>query len=253
MFADLSTLRSLPVTPGLTIHEVAIDDVDPLEVARAAGDWSEVIFFHTAHDGSATGLGTAWSLSVGADRFEAASRQLAALGLPEEARCFVGFSFDPDGSGSDEWASFDPLRLVVPRVVVVRTDGGVRLIVALGDGEDPAELVDLLEALEEPDPVVAHSPSDLHVESHPSSSKYVANVAEAIDLIAQGDLQKVVLGRSLVISSDEPPRPFDILSLLAREHQGSYVYGWRRDGAAFIGASPELLVSLIDGHIRSVP
>ena len=123
--------------------------------------------------------------------------------------------------------------------MIVRTEGGTRLIVALNDGEDPAGLVELLEAMTPPEPVVAHSPSDLHVESHPSSSKYVANVAEAIELISSGDLQKVVLGRSLVISSDEPPRPFDVLALLAGEHQGSYVYGWRRDGAAFIGASPE--------------
>jgi salicylate biosynthesis isochorismate synthase len=253
MFADLSSLRSLAASPGLTVHEVAIDDVDPIQVARAAHDWSEVIFFHTAHDGSATGLGAAWSLRLGADRFANASLQLAELGLPAEARCFVGFSFDPDGSTAPEWSSFDPLRLVIPRAVVVRTDGGTRLILALTDGEDPAALVDRLEAMVAPDPAVAHSPSDLHVESHPSSSKYVANVAEAIELIANGELQKVVLGRSLVISSDEPPRPFDVLALLSGEHQGSYVYGWRREGAAFIGASPELLVSLIDGHIRSVP
>lgn len=252
MFADLSALRSLPVTPGLTIHEVAIDDVDPLEVARAAGDWAEVVFFHTAHDGSAVGLGTAWSLRAGSDRFTTASAQLASLGLPPEARCFVGFSFDPDGSTAHEWASFDPLRLVIPEAVVVR-NGGTRLVVALGDGEDPAGLADRLEAMAPAGPVLAHSPSDLHVESHPSSSKYVANVAEAIDLITRGELQKVVLGRTLVIASDEPPRPFDVVSLLSGEHEGSYVYGWRRGAAAFIGASPELLVSLVDGHIRSVP
>ena len=108
------------------------------EVLRRFADVDAGGFFHTAHDGSATGLGTAWSLRLGADRFASASRQLAELGLPAEARCFVGFSFDPDGSTAPEWSSFDPLRRVIPRAVVVRTDGGTRLILALTDakGED---------------------------------------------------------------------------------------------------------------------
>lgn len=253
MFPDLSPLRSLPATPGLTVHEVAIDDLDPLEVARAADGWSEVVFFHTAHDGSATGLGAAWSLRIGADRFGAASRALAELDLPPEARCFVGFAFDPDGTSSPEWAGFAPLSLLIPRVVVVRTERGTRLIVALGDGEQPGALADELAAITAPGPVATHSPSNLHVESHPSSSKYVANVAEAVDLIGGGDLCKVVLARSLVISSDEAPRPFDIVGSLSGEHRGSYVFGWRRGASAFIGASPELLVSLVDGHVRALP
>lgn len=253
MFDDLAALRSLPTAPGLTVHEVAIADVDPLDVARAAGEWDEVVFFHTAHDGSAVGLGAAWALRVGDDRFTSASRELARLDLPDIARCFVGFAFDPNGSSAPEWSSFDPLRLVVPRATVVRTERGTRLIVALGDGEDPSALADRLAVMAHPGPPVAHSPSDLRVESHPSSSKYVANVAEAVDLIGGGELRKVVLARSLVISSDEPPRPFDVVALLSAEHGGSYVYGWRRGTAAFIGASPELLVSFVGGHLRSVP
>ncbi len=253
MFSDLSAIRSLPTSPGLTVHEVPVADLDPLEVARAADAWPEVVFFHTAHDGSAVGLGTAWSLRLGTDRFGSASRALADLELPRTARCFVGFSFDPDGTSSPEWEEFASLALVVPRACLVRTDGGTRLIIALGDGEGPGPLADLLEGMEPPGAVAAHSPSDLHVESHPSSSKYVANVTEAVELIRSGDLRKVVLARSLVIVSDDAPRPFDIVSLLSSEHQGSYVFGWRRGDAAFIGASPELLVSLLDGHVRAVP
>lgn len=253
MFSDLLALRGLPAPAELTVHEFPIPDVSPLAIARAAGDWSEVAYFHTAHDGAIVGLGCAWTARVEGERFVSASRSLAASGLPANARLLVGFSFEDDGTAAEEWNGFAPLVLSLPRVAVVHNDAGCRMIVALSPGEDPAALADLLEAMVGPGPVVAHSPSDLHVESHPSSSTYKSNVAEAVEAIRAGDLLKVVLARQLLISSDRTPAAFDIVEQLAGEHPGCYVYGWRRGDATFIGASPELLVALIDGRVRSVP
>ncbi len=252
MFSDLE-LRRLPVPTALVVHEFRIPAVSPLDIARAAADWDEVVYYHTAHDGAIVGLGSAWTAPMEGDRFLAAAAALAASGLPAIARLLVGFSFAPDGTTAQEWDGFAPMVLSLPRVSVIENDGTCRLIVALQAGEDPAALADRLESMVKPGVVVAHSPSDLHVESHPSSSTFKANVAEAAAAIRAGDLSKVVLARSLVIASDRTPDAFDIVEQLAQEHPGCYVYGWRRGDATFIGASPELLVSLSGGHVRSIP
>ena len=58
---------------------------------------------------------------------------------------YCGNGVGPSYTGAKFLAS---LALVVPRACLVRNDGGTRLIIALGDGEDPGPLADLLEGME---------------------------------------------------------------------------------------------------------
>ena len=76
-----------------------------------------------------------------------------------------------------------------------------------------------------------------------------AMVIAALDAIARGDLEKVVLAREVVIEADTPFDPRDIATRLVSQQPGAYVYA--ADG--LVGASPELLVRRIGVDVESLP
>ena len=83
---------------------------------------------------------------------------------------------------------------------------------------------------------------------------YEAAVTEAVGRIRDGELEKVVLARTLEV---EAGRPLDAKRLLHRlravEPHGYAFAAPIRDGASLVGASPELLVSLRGGEVRATP
>jgi len=77
-------------------------------------------------------------------------------------------------------------------------------------------------------------------------------VREALERIAAGTLQKVVLARGVEIESPGPVDPRALLHVIAEANPRAYRYLLRpAQGAAFLGASPERLVSLRDGIVAS--
>lgn len=93
-------------------------------------------------------------------------------------------------------------------------------------------------------PAPAAEPVDWRVRPVPEPAAYGAGVAEAVRRMRAGELSKVVLARTLELTS---PRPLDlpaILRRLARRDPGGYTFALPAgEGRTLIGASPELLVS----------
>lgn len=80
-----------------------------------------------------------------------------------------------------------------------------------------------------------------------SESEWTARVAIAIDEIAKGTVDKVVLARDLIA---ELPGPIDvrpILKTLAQNYPSTWVFSI----AGLIGATPELLLRLVRGMVTS--
>jgi len=70
--------------------------------------------------------------------------------------------------------------------------------------------------------------------------------------IAAGGLQKVVIARGVEIESPRPVDPRALLHVIAEANPRAYRYLLRpAEGAAFLGASPERLVSLRGGAVES--
>jgi isochorismate synthase len=67
-------------------------------------------------------------------------------------------------------------------------------------------------------------------------------VARAVERIRAGDLEKVVLAREVEVHGASPQDPGAVLSVLREAFPGCYVFGVGRGDAAFVAASPELLV-----------
>ena len=88
----------------------------------------------------------------------------------------------------------------------------------------------------------------------PSSRSYKASVAQAVANIRSGLLHKVVLARTLELSSKYPINSHVLLARLAAYNTHHYNFAVNiGEGQTLLGASPELLVSRSNGMVRANP
>jgi menaquinone-specific isochorismate synthase len=164
------------------------------------------------------------------------------LGLPGTGPvAFGALPFEIDSVG----------RLVVPAVLYGRADDGTEWVTFVG-ADPPPELSRqwLLAQVAGPQrsarPMVPRI-----VESRPTD--YRDAVARATRAIAAGRLRKVVLARRLLVETDWAVSPTAMLERLADDEPSCTAFLFRRGESAFVGASPELLVSRRNQSVLSHP
>jgi isochorismate synthase len=160
-----------------------------------------------------------------------------------------GFAFDPLGCDVGEWSSFPPALMVLPELALVRHQGRVLLSASLvsGSGADDAlsRLGGRLAALRadaalpmlDPDPAGAS-----RVVSANPPETYEQAVAAAVRRIRAGELEKVVLAREVRV---EAPAALDAAAIFGAVRDlfpSCFCFCAGSPEAAFLGASPELLV-----------
>jgi isochorismate synthase len=192
-----------------------------------------------------------------------------------------GFAFAAEGGADMAWSGFAPASLIVPEVTFTReqrldrrsggasptspsglhaaTDGRrVRMtLCALAAPDDTAE--GLLAHLErrlgelrvEPLALLDPAPTGRYrIASTMPPEHYEAAVARAVELIRSGQLEKVVLAREVQVHAGGGASNFDPAALFGVLREGfpsCTVFCVGRDDAAFVAASPELLVRR-EGH-----
>ena len=81
---------------------------------------------------------------------------------------------------------------------------------------------------------------------------YADRVAEALREIGAGDYEKIVLARGLCLRADRPWQPLHALNRLRERFGGCFTFSFGGGGGcSFIGASPERLLSVRDGELRT--
>jgi menaquinone-specific isochorismate synthase len=86
----------------------------------------------------------------------------------------------------------------------------------------------------------------------PWEQGYRSAVEQAMNLVDQGDLQKLVLAVRQDLSLDRAIDPLELLAPLRRHQSGSCRFLWQRAaGSALIGASPERLLTVRQNQLRS--
>ena len=99
------------------------------------------------------------------------------------------------------------------------------------------------------------SPASNVVNSLPSANQYRRNVALALQHIAAGSMQKVVLARALQVHGEVALRP--LLQRLRQANPRAYTFAMALDSKAagrhFVGASPELLLEKRGHQVFSHP
>jgi len=141
---------------------------------------------------------------------------------------FTSFSFDREQSS----------HLLIPQVIVGQKNGK-SWITWIGDGEQPA-----LIARTESD----HAGSEIKwSDGTLSPEEWKNRVTQAIEKIKSGAVDKVVLARDAIATSQTPIHLRSIIDHLVHEYPSTWVY--TQDG--LVGATPELLVRLSKGLATS--
>ncbi|WP_256107307.1 isochorismate synthase DhbC [Streptomyces sp. ODS05-4] len=92
------------------------------------------------------------------------------------------------------------------------------------------------------------------VRADPEPETYAKGVAAAVDRMWQGEFSKVVLARSLELTSPDKLDIPGMVQRLARRDPGGYTFALpTHPGRTLLGASPELLVSRRGGKLVSNP
>lgn len=228
--------------------------VDPLSLVRAGAHlFPFAAYFGRPDLDEAGGLGVAWRSDGidGVSRFDELTRQLQACGIGE--RAFTGFSYLPEGGLGAEWDGFGSATSVIPIISVIGTPDTAELVVVLPPGRGWGPLAGVLAQLIDPGRPATGRTTDLSIESRPAPTQWEGTVANAVESITAGSLEKVVMARSVLVTSDVPYRPFDLVSRLRLAYPECYVFGWQEGGSVFVGASPELLVERRGDQVRSHP
>lgn len=200
--------------------------------------------------------------SRGKDRFEDVAGECLRLGegaiavepagLPAGAGSVWvgGFAFDPDGASSSQWSSFAPASMVLPEVSICRhsEDAFLTVNLVVSPGEDPAvatrQAVARLTGLrDEPLPLLDPHPTDRPVirSVHPPQD-FEQAVAAATERIEDTGLSKVVLAREVAVEAAAAHDPAAIFGALREQFPSCFCFCCGTSEAAFLGASPELLV-----------
>ncbi len=167
-------------------------------------------------------------------------------------RLFGGMGFD-SGQCRGVWAGFGTGSFVLPAWTVERDDRGTVLHVGVEAPRTRADLdavcarvADAVARLAAPDrppePALPAVRLDRGAEPAAAAKRSWVEMVEAARVALREDrLEKVVLCRRREISFDAIPDPVSVLDRLSRR-RGEYVFGLRRSGMTFLGASPELLM-----------
>jgi isochorismate synthase len=250
---------SLPVDAG----------VDPSEVICASRRAGEQWFLLEEPDRGSwalAGTGEAVSLrAAGPGRFSSVAaswRAMCARAVYDPADepaggdpvAVGGFAFAPDGGGAPHWRGFEPASLTVPELTLIREQRGgepyVRMAIAvLANPDDlPEELLAgverrLSELRQAPLPMLDPAPTGrFQVASAMPPEHYEQAVTRATEMIAAGELEKIVLAREVQIHAPSDYDPAALFGVLRREFPSCFVFCAGRGDAALIAASPELLV-----------
>jgi salicylate biosynthesis isochorismate synthase/menaquinone-specific isochorismate synthase len=161
-----------------------------------------------------------------------------------------GFAFAETGGGEPHWSSLPPALMAMPELALVRQDDRTLLTLAavLEPGEGPRPALEraarrLRSLRDDALPLLDPAPAgDVRVASVADPGAFEAGVAEAVDRIRRGEIEKVVLAREVRAEAPRAHDPAAIFGALRELFPSCFCLCVGTPEAAFLGASPELLV-----------
>ncbi len=208
--------------------------------------------------------------SRGSDRFGDVARQCLGVelivdeppGLPAGAGAVWvgGFAFDPDGGGSSPWSSLAPASLVMPQLSICRSgdQSFVTVNAMVRPGEDPEKKTAVIEARlaglrDEPLPLLdPHPTGRAEIASVRPPEDFERMIAAATDRIGAGEMSKVVLAREVLVTAAAAHDPAALFGAMREQFSSCFCFCCGTPEAAFIGASPELLLRRSGASVATV-
>jgi isochorismate synthase len=161
----------------------------------------------------------------------------------------AGFAFDPHGGSEPKWSSMPPAIAVLPEISVVRE--GDRAFLTAAAMLEPGQAGPALERIRRRVASLtetALTPADPHpsaatsIQGRHPPERYEEIVSTAVSRIQAGDLEKVVLARQLTVEAPAAHDPAALLGALRDLFPACFCFCLGTPEAAFVGASPELLI-----------
>jgi len=252
---------------------VPIDDVDPAAAVFASRLASDRWFCWEQPDRgfALAALGVAHEArSRGPERFRDVARECLAAetvsdeppGLPAGAGAawVGGFAFAPEGGGTSPWSSLPSASLALPELSICRSGERTYLtlnaVVRPGDdaGEKAAELETRLSALRvAPMPMLdPHPTARSEITSVRPPEDFERMIASATERIGTGEMSKVVLAREVLVRAPAAHDPAAIFGALREQFSACFCFCCGTREAAFVGASPELLLRRSGASVSTV-
>jgi menaquinone-specific isochorismate synthase len=172
-----------------------------------------------------------------------------------------GFAFEAEGGASSTWSSLSPASLVLPELSLCRSGESafltVNAVVQPGDDAEHrlaalgARLVGLRADVPLPmlDP---HPTAHAEIRSARPPAEFEAVVDEATSRIDAGEMRKVVLAREVIVSAAAAHDPAALFGAMREQFPACFCFCCGTPEAAFIGASPELLVRRSGAGVSTV-
>jgi salicylate biosynthesis isochorismate synthase/menaquinone-specific isochorismate synthase len=208
--------------------------------------------------------------SRGPDRFGDVARECLGgeaifdepPGLPAGAGAVWagGFAFDPDGGGSSPWSSLAPASLALPELSICRSGSETFLTVnaVVHPGDDPGAKIKALAARltgmrGDPLPLLdPHPTSRVEISSVRPPEEFERAVAAATERIEEDGMSKVVLAREVLVTAGAAHDPAALFGALREQFSSCFCFCCGTPEAAFIGASPELLLRRSGASVSTV-
>ncbi len=270
-FLEMARERSISRKyPQLVSISLEVRHTDPLAVLHSIYVPGERhCYLERASDGTAVaGAEAVLTIEVGGPQRFANARDTCALWLEESIAIgdldlpfagphfFCGFTFSPH---PDDYRPFGGGFLFVPRWQVARSGGDcVAVANLIVDSNTPiAPTAKRIVAAHEKLSGGRYAESELPIAGKLSrvgdnAKAYESSVAAALERIAGGGCQKVVLARALDLEAEGDFPPLGTLNQLRTAYPSCYSYSFAGlDGVSLVGATPERLVEADGEYFRT--
>lgn len=176
---------------------------------------------------------------------------------PGDLRYFGGIRFDRYHDVSREWAPYSAYRFWLPRFELQREGDVTRLICNLAFPEDRDAITDVLEELsalskDPPEPFDTDVDLPLSREDLPDRRQWETSIDWSLRAFDEQQLEKIVLARKTVLSFANRLDPVMLLDRVRSITNDCYHFLFQpENGTAFIGATPERLLSRSGRYIAT--
>lgn len=257
-----------------------VESFDPIDVYERAAPLAEGRAFWSLPGGTfaLVGLGIAHEIdTVESSRFRQAAADWRYLltgaivegsrGLPGVGPLVLGgFAFDSNRPTTPLWAGFPHARLVLPKLLYTRSKNGfwlTRNVVVDAETDVEFEALALNALSRELDEKVAHPErarsgrnghggSGSAVRELMPAQEWQSLVKDAVETIRRGELEKVVLARAVELDAPEGFEETRALGYFSEHAPGTYQFAFAREGACFLGATPEQLVRVRHKKLKTM-
>jgi len=237
--------------PGFVRLEMPVDGADILSWLRAAPAGARRYFRDRSARLEVAGVGVAHRAHFGAH--DLVEQRSPAGASQRSSVWFVALPFDRARLRDDAWRPFADDHCVLP-IVEFRRDGESHALAVNLVDDDGARgaAIALLERLAESCAECAIEPALVRESDGEGEAAWTRSVRGGLDAIARGELRKIVLARTRRYHASGALDPVAVLTrLAAREVRGFRFLVEAGDGHAFLGVTPERLVSRSGRTARS--